>query len=104
MPLYKVINALKTNAMSANADIQKFVDTYPAEIQAQLIRAINLGRAHRLDNDFSLKRENAPAHTNIPLNKKCTTLIDGLSRNILIKYINELLLCASNSNFDLNKL
>lgn len=105
MPIYAAINNLKQNFPNSESAAQMFLSTLAPKVQEQLINAIYLGREH-------IHVTTLLDDPNTPIDR---TYVDHISndeyarivyekRENAITYLDRLVLCAKNSNFDLNNL
>ena len=105
MPLYAAIQSLKQNLPKSVSASQDFLDTLAPIVQEQLINAIYLGREHihssvLIDNgDIPINR----TYVDHIGNDEYANIIYEKGSNV-ITYLDKLVECAKNSNFDLNDL
>lgn len=88
---------------ASEAAAQRFLDTLPPDVQAQLIAAVYIGREHihskTLRNDVELSRD----YTKHIPNDEYARIIDEKGENIVV-YLDALKSCAASSSFNLNGL
>lgn len=105
MPLYQVMNSIKTNIPSSRETAQNFLDSLSPSLQQQLIAAIYIGREHihsstlREDGDIEMSR----SYTDHIGQDEYANILCEKGDNV-ITYLNKLEECANASGFDLNTL
>lgn len=103
MSLYAAIDALRNNPPKTEIAAQAFLDDLPQKIQEQLICALYLGRQHLHSASLRSDVELSCGYTKHIVSDEYAQILYEKSGSIP-GYLDKLLSCAAESEFDLNAL
>ncbi|EHU9446904.1 hypothetical protein KZY42_004407 [Vibrio vulnificus] len=103
MPIYNAISILKSNAPLTLQQASAFMGHLPPKLQMQIIAAIYIGRDHIHSNTWS---EDVMLSTDyidhIPPENYAQIVYE--KNSALVRYLESIERCASNTGFNLNNL
>ncbi|MGC3874310.1 hypothetical protein ACPF7Z_13695 [Halomonas sp. GXIMD04776] len=103
MSIYDSMIELRDTSIKSKQHAEEFLNRHPIEKQKALLSIVLLGRAHL---DHQKLRDDVPISTEMVAQVPLEEYPDKIYaiRNSVEKYINQIMFCAHNSNFNLDNI